>query len=115
MAGIANSTEAKAPSPAGSISSGDYRYRPDGTKKGKGWLGELKRSDGRVSTELSVSYNIDGKEILLPLLVPTLNKKEVDWLLTNEVKPKSIPKSIEDKAISHAMKRIKQNKSPFFD
>jgi predicted transcriptional regulator len=101
----------------GSSSSGatdkkpDYGYgnRADGTPKGKGFLGELKRPDGKVSTELSIGVTMDGKETEIPALVPTLTKKEIDSLLSGE-KPS---KTIIDKAVSHAKERIKQGKSPF--
>ena len=90
--------------------------RPDGTAKGSGWLGVLQRPDGRVSTEISVGVNIDGKETLIPTMVPTLTKQEVDWLLTNDVSdPRSIPQPIIDKAVAHAKKQIAAGKSPFKD
>jgi hypothetical protein len=38
----------------------DYGNRPDGSKKGRGYFGEIKRPDGAVSTELSVSVEFDG-------------------------------------------------------
>jgi hypothetical protein len=40
----------------------DYGNRPDGSAKGGGYFGELKRPDGGVSTEISVGVGIDGKE-----------------------------------------------------
>ena len=90
-------------------------FRPDGTKKGNGFLGRLDRADGRVSTELSVSAGIDGEEILFPLLVPSLDDREIDFLLKNEVDPKNLPESIFRKAINHALERKKQGLSPFAD
>jgi hypothetical protein len=86
-----------------------YGKREDGSEKGEGFLGKLKNSNGDVSTELSVSYNIDGKEILMPSLVPTLSDKEVKHLLDN----KAPTKAIEKKIIDHAMKRIDAGQSPF--
>ena len=85
--------------------------RIDGTPKGKGWLGVLKRPDGKVSTELSIGVNIGGKETLIPSLVPGLTKQEIDYLL-NDGKPN---KSIIDKAANHAIKRMQQGLSPFKD
>lgn len=87
----------------------DNSIRPDGTTKGPGFLGTLKRPDGTVSSELSVTVNMNGEDVLLPTLVPTLTQQEVDFLLAGN-KP---TKSIMDKAIEHAIKRIKQGKSPF--
>lgn len=93
--------------------------RPDGTKKGKGWMGVLKRPDGRVSTEISAGVNIDGKETLIPLIVPGLAPEELNWLLnTDESSPdffKKMPPSIMDKAVDHAIRRLKQGASPFKD
>jgi hypothetical protein len=86
-----------------------YGNRSDGTPKGKGFLGELKRPDGKVSTELSIGVNFDGKETEIPSLVPTLTKPEIDHLL-NGGQP---TKQIIDKAVEHARSRMSQGKSPF--
>ena len=83
--------------------------RLDGSPKGPGFLGTLKRPDGKVSTELSIGIGIDGKETLVPSLVPTLDQKEIDWLLEgNEPTP-----GIVKKAFQHAVERMKQGKGPF--
>lgn len=99
----------------------DYGYgqRPDGSHKGPGFLGELKRPDGGISTELSVGVNIDGKERDIPLIVPTLSKKQLDALLSvpDGVAPWDAIKdynAIEQKAIEHAQQRIQEGKSPFY-
>ena len=88
-----------------------YGNREDGTPKGRGWLGELTRKDGSgmVSTELSLSGVIDGKKVLFPALVPTLDKNEIDYLLSH----KDIPDTIKKKAADFAKKRIKEGRSPF--
>ncbi len=78
-------------------------------EKGQGFLGTLKRPDGMVSTELSIGVNIDGKEIEIPSLVPTLTKEEITYLLKGN-KP---TQKIVDKAVKHAKKRITEGKSPF--
>jgi hypothetical protein len=97
----------------------DYGNRPDGAPKGKGFFGELKRPDGNVSTEISVGVGINGKEMEIPLIVPSLNKKELDYLLKTDVESKSffqnMPPSIMDKAYEHATPRLKIVKSPFAD
>lgn len=99
----------------------DYGYglRPDGTPKGKGFLGELKRPDGTVSTEISVGYEINGKQMDIPLIVPGLNKKELDYLLNTDIKSKdffkNMPDGLEEKAIAHAKKRLAEGKSVFSD
>ena len=95
----------------------DYGKRPDGTKKSEGWLGLQKRPDGEVSSEISVGVEIDGEEVLIPLMVPGLEKMELQWLLSTPVNEvaSTVPDSILNKAIDHARKRIKENKSPFKD
>ncbi|MDR2219725.1 MAG: transglycosylase SLT domain-containing protein [Methylobacillus sp.] len=91
-----------------------YGLRPDGSSKGSGFLGELKRADGGISTEISVGVTINGKEMDIPTLVPTLTKQERDWLLNNDVSdPSKIPDSIIQKAVDHAKNRIAEGKSVF--
>ena len=95
----------------------NYGLRTDGTPKGSGWLGELKRPDGRVSTEMSIGVNIDGKDSLIPTLVPTLDKTEIDYLLkTPEDKidwQSGMGKTIVQKAVAFAEPKIKEGESPF--
>lgn len=86
-----------------------YGNRTDGTPKGKGFLGELQRPDGKVSTEISVSVNMDGKDVLIPTLVPTLTEQEKNYLLGGG-KPN---KSIVDKAVEHAKMRMSKGKNVF--
>ena len=90
-----------------------FGKRFDGTQKGKGYLGVLKRKDGNVSTEISVGVEMDGKEVQIPTLVPTLDKKEVDYLLNTWKEGDKIPKPIIDKAVDHAKMRMKKGLSPF--
>jgi len=87
----------------------NYGTRIDGTPKGTGWLGELKTSNGDIATELSIGVNFDGKDYLIPSLVPTLTKEEVQYLLQGN----SPTDEIIQKAIDHAIKLIQQGKSPF--
>jgi hypothetical protein len=89
----------------------NYGLREDGTPKGKGWLGELKRPDGKVSTELSLGFDFGGKHVLAPALVPTLTQDEVTYLL-NGGKPTP---EIVNKAAEHAKMRMQQGLSPFKD
>ena len=97
----------------------DYGDRKDGSAKGSGFFGELKRPGGGVSTEISVGVGMDGKEMDIPLIVPTLHKKELDYLLKTDLKDKSffsnMPRSIMKKAFDHASTRVKAGKSPFAD
>ena len=91
----------------------DYGNRPDGTAKGTGFFGPLKMKNGsgNVMTEFSVGTNIDGKETLIPTLVPTLNKQELNHLLGGG---KPTP-TIVNKAARFAIDRMKQGKSPFIE
>lgn len=92
----------------------DDTIRADGTKKGTGFLGPLKRPDGMTMTEYSVGVNIDGKDVEIPTLVPTLTQDEIDLLLNLPDGDKP-PRAIINKAIDHARNRIKNNKSPFWN
>jgi len=88
---------------------GEWGMRADGTPKGQGYFGTLQRPDGKVSTELSIGVNFDGKEVDIPALVPTLSQDEIKYLLNNG-KP---TKAIVQKAVSHARNRMSQNKNVF--
>lgn len=83
--------------------------RVDGTQKGPGFLGTLQRPDGQVSTELSIGVEFDGEEQLIPSLVPTLTKQQIDHLLGGGEPTEEIV----DKAVAHSKKRLSQGKSPF--
>ncbi len=89
----------------------DYGNRPDGSAKGMGFFGELKRPDGDVSTEISVGVGMDGKEMDIPLIVPTLTKKELNYLLSTDIKGKNfftnMPPSKQAEALANQMMRSK--------
>lgn len=93
----------------GALAGGNFGKRTDGTEKGNGFLGVLKRPDGRVSTELSIGVNFNGRETLIPLLVPTLTREEVEHLLNGG----KMTQPIIQKAVDHAKKRLMEKKSPF--
>lgn len=90
----------------------EWEKRPDGTQKGKGFLGVLQRPDGGVMTEYSISMDgvNGGKDF--PVLVPTLTRAEVETVLKAGDNDK-LPKSITDKAAAFAEKRIKEGKPVF--
>ena len=96
-----------------SINRNNGDLRKDGTRKGQGFLGILKRPDGKVSTELSVSssdvVDKNGNEVLFPLLVPTLTQKEINSLLADG----KVSDDIFGKAIDHARNRLRLGFSPF--
>jgi len=88
-----------------------YGYRPDGSIKGAGFMGELKRPNGDISTELSIGVNFDGREHEIPTLVPTLTQKEINHLLLGNAPTEPIVR----KAVEHARMRMSQGNSPFAD
>lgn len=90
--------------------------RQDGTDKGAGFLGVLRRPDGGVSTELSISTEaLNGRDF--PLLVPTLTTDEVKKVLAIPMGDKNfvkkLPKGVIDKAEKFAEKRDRQGKPLF--
>lgn len=106
-------TSTASTSPVGGPPSPDM-LRADGTRKGQGFFGPIQRPDGKVSSEISIGINIDGKEVEVPTLVPTLSAAEKQWLITNDVSdPKKIPSAIVEKAAAYARQRIAAGQSPF--
>lgn len=92
--------------------------REDGTIKGHGFLGDLPNENEKISSELSISTSDieDGKETLIPALVPTLTQEEVNYLLSNKYDPSArqgIDNIISKKAIDFARDRKLKN-LPFF-
>lgn len=82
---------------------------PDSTFKGKGYFGEIPTMDGSVMTEYSSAFDVGGKTISYPLLVPTLTADELNLLRsTGETTPE-----IEKKAQQFALDRLAQGKNPF--
>jgi len=90
-----------------------YGKRTDGTEKGQGYLGEQKTTDGsgRVATELSIGVEMDGKEIEIPSLVPTLTEDEKNHLLSG----KPATKEIISKAVDFAKQRLASGQSQYAD
>ena len=81
----------------------------------QGFLGPIKNNvTGKIMTEVSIGVEIDGKEILIPAMVPTLTPKEIDALKNINIGEEPLPKSIIDKATRHAIPRINNNMSPFY-
>lgn len=92
----------------------DYGLRHDGSQKSSGYFGELTNKHGDVMTEFTVGVNIDGQEMDIPTLVPTLSKQELDTL-RNLDDGAPIPDPIVQAAIDHAMYRRSVGKSVFAD
>lgn len=91
----------------------DYGYglRQNGTQKGKGYFGEipLEGENKGIMTELGSEMDVGDQRIHYPLIVPTLNKEEIDLLKRGE-KP---TEAIQKKAQEHAIRRISQGLDPF--
>ena len=93
----------------------DYGYgnRPDKTKKGLGYFGELERPDGTgVMTEYSIGVPIHGEEMDVPTLIPTLTPDEIRLILHMQ-DGEDMPRSIVHKAIDHAHQRLSEGKPIF--
>lgn len=94
--------------------------RPDNTVKGMGFLGAIPRLDNpkNSSTELSIGIDWGTGEKLIPTMVPTLDDKELKYLLSvpedklQSVNPE-LSKSITEKAVRFAREREAQG-LPFF-
>jgi hypothetical protein len=87
-------------------------------EKGPGYFGELKRAQGGVSTEISVGVDFGQGETEIPLLVPTLTKDEINYLLTKSPSDSDLlttptGQAVYRKAVDHAKGRITEGKSPF--
>lgn len=88
-----------------------YGLRPDGTPKGRGWLGPIRLENGQVATELSVGVSLNGKERLIPAIVPGLTNAEIEYMKKGGDPREN--KQIMDKAIAHARRQLESGKSPF--
>ena len=85
----------------------DYGLREDNTKKGLGYFGAIKTPDNKDMTELSMGVNLGGQEQLIPLIVPNLDKEELEHLRVG----KEPTESIVQKAVDHAKSRLSEGKS----
>lgn len=90
----------------------DYGLRHDGTPKGRGFLGEIRNTDGSVMTEYSIGVEFDGVEVDIPTITPMLELSEIKQLQAMR-DGDDIPQSIIRKAIQHARMR-KDNGLPYF-
>lgn len=90
-----------------------FGTREDGTPKGRGFLGLIPMADGSMMSELSVGVELDGKETLIPSVVPTLTEDEIEYLRQGGSPLEN--NEIMDKAVAHALERLRNGQSPFFD
>ena len=94
----------------------DDMTRVDGTEKSsQGFLGPIKNNvTGQTMTEVSIGVEIDGKETLIPAIVPTLSNEQIETLKNLEVGKEPIPQDIQETAKQHAENRIEQGLNPFY-
>jgi len=88
--------------------------RADGSMKGRGYLGPLTNAAGQSMTEYSIGVGIDGQETEIPTMVPTLAPGEIEYLLQMQ-DGMQVPQGIQQKAVDHALMRMRQGLSPFHD
>lgn len=91
-----------------------YGTREDGSPKGPGFFGGLRHPEGmaQYSTEFSITTNlksVPGKDVAIPLLVPSLSMEEIEYL----VKGGKPTRAIVDKAAAYADARVAKGLSPF--
>ena len=82
--------------------------------KGKGFMGEIPNAAGDKMTELSSAFDYYGKMVSHPLIVPTLDKSELNTL-KNLKDDEAIPDAIYRKAQAYAISRLEKGLSPFAD
>ena len=91
----------------------NFGNRIDGTPKGNGFFGILPMQDGSntVATEMSMTFDYGNGDILVPLINPLLNEKELQHLL----KGGEPTKEIINKADQFGFQRLQTGRSPFAD
>jgi hypothetical protein len=95
----------------------DMRRSDGSVKSAQGFLGPIENTvQGGTMTEVSIETEIDGKKMEIPTMVPTLTEDEVKTLSSMKLEgnAKNIPESIIIKAKEHALMRLDQGKSPFY-
>jgi hypothetical protein len=81
--------------------------------KGSGYFGILKNSNGQDVTEFSIGVEVNGKEIEIPTLVPTLNEDEIQNVLDASAGKAALSQEVIKKAQEFSMQRIRNGLSPF--
>jgi len=77
--------------------------------KGLGYMGKIPDRSGRPMTELSVTFEVNGKPMSMPLMVPTLAADEIELLRAGGEPTENMYR----KAYEYAMRRMQQNKDTF--
>lgn len=87
----------------------NYGFRQDGAYKGRGFLGEQITDRGTPATEYTIGVKIDGKEMDIPTMIPTLSEDELKYVLSEgDLTNKDIPIAtrIIEKAVNFAKDRL---------
>jgi hypothetical protein len=84
------------------------RHSGEGAK-GLGFFGAIPHAEGGYATELSSEFDMNGKSVEHPLLVPTLSAQEIQHL-TSGAEP---TQEIYDKARAFALQRLQGGFNPF--
>ena len=80
-----------------------------GTVKRKGYFGEIPTNNDSMMTEFSSAFEVGGRTVQYPLVVPTLTADELNLLrLTGEATPE-----IQKKAQEFALNRLSRGLDPF--
>lgn len=96
------------------------RYNPatgkmDGAQKQSGWRGLLSDGRGNFMTEYSITREINGKKVEIPLIVPDTTEEEL-IRIAKDMNGELVDMSdIEEKAEAFAKERLANGKSPFFN
>jgi len=91
----------------------DYGLRQDGTSKGKGWMGPLKSPSGHDVTEYTIGVPINGREMDIPSIVPTLTAAEIAQVLDAADRGDGVPDAVRMKAVAHAKTMISMGRGVF--
>lgn len=83
--------------------------RPDGSRKGMGWLGRIPTADGGVMTEQTAEMDVNGETIAFPLIHPGSTKEDLDIM----AKGGRLPRESVMKALDHALERRSKGLSPY--
>jgi len=85
------------------------RHNPADGSKYTGWKGIHTNSKGKHVTEHSIDFDINGKRISMPSIVPSTTQAEINLILNGE----EITPEMERKAMEWYLLRSSQGKSPF--
>jgi len=107
--------------PPSSLNPNARDKREDNTLKGSGYFGPLKWLGDRegVASEISIGSGdvLEGKDVLIPSIVPTLTTEELKWLLTGGKITERSPMTerIWAKGVAHAKERLAQGRSVWIE